>query len=209
MLSSDYYRRRAYVLCRPIFSGSDAQVRKTKKVKELVNKSKNSLEPLLRDIGKARLVEILRSLLENRIFESELRAKVEFPDLFRPSPLRHVQRQASEIDAARSVAEALDEIASQNGEGPGVMYTEVEEPLQEEAPDEEPVIVEDGRGPPVGMFLYMLACLIIVDLRACRTAGRKAAPTREAALALPLIRAVPGPASDSQHSPASSRRMLL
>src|SRR5438105_1726251 len=102
----DANKRRVYVLCRPIFSGINAQVRKLKKVKELVNNSRNSLQPLLRDIGEAKLVRILRYLLEGRIFESELRAKVEFPDLFRPSPFRDVQRQATEIDAARSTAVA-------------------------------------------------------------------------------------------------------
>ena len=107
--------RRVYLLCRPIFSGNNAHIRRHKKIKELLNKSKEPLRPLLEDIGEERLIEIVRSLLECRIFASELRAKVEFPDLFRPSPSRDAQRQASEIDAARSTAEALDEIASRNG----------------------------------------------------------------------------------------------
>lgn len=113
---SNTEKRRVYVLCRPIFSGKNALVRKRKKVKEMVNSSRTSLHPLLNELGEAKLVEALRSLLESRIFESELRARTEFPDLFRPSPSRHAQRQASEINAARSTAEALDEAARQDSE---------------------------------------------------------------------------------------------
>lgn len=134
----DSPRRRVYVLCRPIFSGTNAQVRKLKKVKELVSKSRKSLQPLLREIGEARLIEILRDLLENRIFESELRAKVEFPVLFHPLPFRVTQRQASEIDASRSTAEVLDEIASQDNNGSDVEDIEGESSV-EAVRAEEPV----------------------------------------------------------------------
>lgn len=51
-------------------------------------------------------------LLDNRIFESELRAKEKFPDLFLPSPVRDIQRAESEYHAVQSVAEALGEIKS-------------------------------------------------------------------------------------------------
>jgi hypothetical protein len=87
MAGSTRQRSQIYVTCRPIFSGQNAQVRKTKKIKELI-KGKGSLRPLLRDIGETRLVEILRDLLESRTFESEFCAKKEFPHLFRLSPLR-------------------------------------------------------------------------------------------------------------------------
>jgi hypothetical protein len=129
-------------------------VRKLKKVKELVNNSRKSLKPLLRDDGETRLVETLRHLLESRIFESELRAKVEFPDLFRPSPFRDAQRQVSEIDAARSTAEALDEIVSQDGEELGVEDIENNEP--EEAEEQEELMVEDDTAEPLaGTFLNL------------------------------------------------------
>jgi hypothetical protein len=50
-------KRRVYVLCRPIFSGENARVRKRKKVKEMVNSSRISLHPLLEELGEAKLVE--------------------------------------------------------------------------------------------------------------------------------------------------------
>ncbi|KAI8208702.1 hypothetical protein KHU50_003803 [Colletotrichum sp. SAR 10_65] len=53
----------------------------------------------------------MKQLLENRLFESDLRAKVEFPELFKTSPQQDAQREASEADAAKSVADCLGEIA--------------------------------------------------------------------------------------------------
>ena len=140
-------RRRVYVACRPIFSGHDSRVRRARKVKELVNNSKKSLEPLLRDFGEQTLINILRDLLEDRIFESELRAKVVFPELFRPSPLRDVQRQAVEVKAARSVAKALDEIATQDGQVPGERDAGGDRPKDGIGPEK--LLVKNDRAEPV------------------------------------------------------------
>ncbi|KAL2015269.1 hypothetical protein VTK56DRAFT_5925 [Thermocarpiscus australiensis] len=78
-----------------------------------MDRNRPLLLPLLQDVGEGEVVNILRQLLNKRIFESELPAKVEFPDLFRSSIVRSAQRRASEIDASRSNAQLLDEIASQ------------------------------------------------------------------------------------------------
>ena len=111
-------RRRVYVHCRPIFSGDNALVRKPKSIKTLVDSNRASLQPLLNDKTEQQVMDILRHLLERRIFESEICAKVEFPDLFRPPSLRDTQRQAFEEDAARSTEEVWDSIAScQKGSG--------------------------------------------------------------------------------------------
>ncbi|KAL8325292.1 hypothetical protein RB597_008518 [Gaeumannomyces tritici] len=111
-------RRRVYVQCRPIFSGENARERRGKKIIALVEGS-NSLHPLLREIGKDRVLQILQGLLDKGIFGSEHRAKVEFPDLFPPSPHRDAQRHASELSAARSTAEVLSEISSHSDKGRG------------------------------------------------------------------------------------------
>jgi hypothetical protein len=44
-----------------------------------------------------------------------LKAKTAFPELFQLSPARDVHRTASENNAARSEAEALEEIVSMEG----------------------------------------------------------------------------------------------
>ncbi|KAI1407606.1 hypothetical protein F5Y13DRAFT_125314 [Hypoxylon sp. FL1857] len=105
-------KRRVYLACRVIFAGDKAYLRRPKKVREEIEKRPLALGSLTHDLGIEKVVEILRDLLERRVFESELKAKVEFPELFHSSPDQEVQREASEIDAARSTAEALEEIAS-------------------------------------------------------------------------------------------------
>lgn len=79
---------------------------------------------------------------------------MEFPDLFRPSPFRDVQRQASEIDAARSTTEALDEIASHNGERRAVKDLEDGEP--EAVEQEGQVVADDEPEPPIGTLYDMI-----------------------------------------------------
>lgn len=104
--------RRVYLACRPIFSRETALVRKKKKIRELVEKHRTSLGPLVPEFGVEGLATILKTLLDARIFGSDLRAKQEFPELF-PSPsVRDVQRAESEDHAVQSVAEAIEEIES-------------------------------------------------------------------------------------------------
>ncbi|XXH02984.1 hypothetical protein Hte_009374 [Hypoxylon texense] len=108
-------RRRIYLACRAIFAGDKANLRKPKKVREEIEKRPSVLGPLNRDLSIEKVVEILRDLLERRVFESELKAKIEFPELFFSSPTQDATREKSEIDAlnqAEAAAEAIEEIAS-------------------------------------------------------------------------------------------------
>jgi hypothetical protein len=57
-------------------------------------------------------VDILKALLEFRVFESDIQAKISFPELFQTTPSRGVQRAAFENEAARSEAEALEDLVS-------------------------------------------------------------------------------------------------
>lgn len=133
-------RCRVYIHCRPIFTGVDAQVRKQKRVKELVDASWASLEPLLQGIGQKRVLKILQCLLDGRIFESEACAKLEFPELFLPSSLTDVHREAAEDSAAKSREEILDSISSRHDEG-----LEMDDAPDSE-PDEHSEVVDLGNG---------------------------------------------------------------
>lgn len=108
-----------FLAYRAVFAGNNVHIRKHKKILDNVLAHKSSFGPLIKDFGTDKIVEILRNLLERRIFESELQAKVEFPELFQTSPARDVQRFKSENDAARSEAEALEEmqISEEKGDG--------------------------------------------------------------------------------------------
>ncbi|KAI8295302.1 hypothetical protein K4K59_004743 [Colletotrichum sp. SAR11_240] len=104
-------RQRVYRTCRAIFSGDAALFRKPKKIKETLLHNRGPLKHVFQEFGEVKLADIVKQLLENRLFESDLRAKVEFPELFRTSPQQDAQREASEADAAKSVADCLGEIA--------------------------------------------------------------------------------------------------
>ncbi|KAJ0304287.1 hypothetical protein Brms1b_011326 [Colletotrichum noveboracense] len=104
-------RQRVYRTCRAIFSGDAALFRKPKKIKETLLHNRAPLKHVFQEFGEVKLADIVKQLLESRLFESDLRAKVEFPELFRTSPQQDAQREASEADAAKSIADCLGEIA--------------------------------------------------------------------------------------------------
>jgi len=108
--SSD--KRRVYLACRTVFAGPNAQLRKPKKVRELIEVHRSAFSPLIKDFGLEKVTEIILILLNGRIFQSELKAKIAFPELFRTTPSRDVQRAESENDAVRSEAEALEDLLS-------------------------------------------------------------------------------------------------
>jgi len=112
MVYSSVDGRRIFLAYRTVFTGPHAQIRKSKKVREVIEQHKGSFKPLIRDFGFDKVADIVKTLLDQRVFESELKAKIAFPELFQTSPARDVQRNESENDAARSVAEALEELTS-------------------------------------------------------------------------------------------------
>lgn len=104
-------KRRVFLAYRRLFSEDNARIRKIKRIEELVTKYKDWVPRLLEDLGLKKTVEILKELLQEHIFESGTHAKAAFPELFQVSPVRTVQRAASENEAARSEVEALKAFA--------------------------------------------------------------------------------------------------
>ncbi|OQE07897.1 hypothetical protein PENFLA_c148G08991 [Penicillium flavigenum] len=54
---------------------------------------------------------VAKKLLESRVFDSTLKAKIRFPELFDVSPTRCAEREASEAEAARDEAGTVREIS--------------------------------------------------------------------------------------------------
>ena len=52
-----------------------------------------------------------KTLLEQQIFESTLKAKIRFPEVFEVSPAQSAERAASEQEAARTEADAIQIVA--------------------------------------------------------------------------------------------------
>ena|SRR6187402_3485808 len=110
-------RRRVFLAYRTVFTGPHAQIRKSKKVREVLEQHRQSFQPLILDFGFDKVADIVKALLDQSVFRSELKAKLAFPELFQTSAARDVQRNESENDAARSAAQVLEEltIASEPG----------------------------------------------------------------------------------------------
>ncbi len=103
---------RVYVTYRTVFTGPNTLLWKPKKVREVIEVRQNVFRPLIKDFGLEKVIEIVIILLNGRIFQSELKAQIAFPELFRTTPSRGVQRAESENDAVRFEAEALEDLLS-------------------------------------------------------------------------------------------------
>ena len=126
-------QQRVFLVYRTVFAGPSALIRKAKKVREVVqqHRYKPAFQPIVHDFGFEKVCEIVKLLLEEQIFESALKAKIAFPQLFQISQARDVQHTASEADIARSEAEALEEIASAND-----VDSEFEDEIKEDLRDD-------------------------------------------------------------------------
>lgn len=137
---------RVYCTCRAIFSGNDALLRKKKKVKEALIKNATTVKPLFLSFGEEKTTLMSQHLLKCRVFRSDVTAKVMFPSLFQSTPQQDADREASEADAVRSVANALDEMSQSEGENDDdeldqppeeAVSTPIAEEVSEDAPPAE------------------------------------------------------------------------
>ena len=103
--------QRIFLAYRAIFEGNNAQIRQPKAIMKVVVHHRASTQTLLKSLGEKHIVDTLKSLLDRKVFQSELEPKMAFPDLFTTSLAQDVQHNASEADAAKSEAEALEDVA--------------------------------------------------------------------------------------------------
>jgi hypothetical protein len=101
--------RLVYLALKNTFKGTEAQVRKAKKVRELVLKEQHNADvrELIREHNLDNVCNVAKALLEQQIFESTLRAKLRFPEVFEVSPAQSAERSASEAEAERTTADAI------------------------------------------------------------------------------------------------------
>lgn len=93
--------RVAYLALKNIFKGNNAQARKKKTVSKLItqHEAQESVANLLREHNFDIICNLAVSLLSAEIFESTLKAKVRFPELFDASPTQSAEKEASEAEA--------------------------------------------------------------------------------------------------------------
>ena len=91
-------RLRVYLACQPIFSGENAQLRKGKKVKQLIRENKSPLELTLQTIKEKKMFEFVQSLLDKRVFESDLTARLNSQISSTP---RHIEMLIARLPSLR------------------------------------------------------------------------------------------------------------
>jgi hypothetical protein len=101
--------RLVYLALKGVFKGADAQIRKAKKVHELVQRHQHEddIINLLKEHNIENLCSVAKILLEQQIFESTLKAQIRFPEVFEVSPSQSAERAISASEAAKTEADAI------------------------------------------------------------------------------------------------------
>ena len=102
--------RLVYLHCSSIFSGANLQVRRAKKITQLLEKHGTAIETLTREFTVPAIAAVAKELLEEQVFESLPRARLRYPELFQSSETREAERAASESEAVKVEAEAALEV---------------------------------------------------------------------------------------------------
>ena len=113
--------RLVYLALKDSLKGADAQIRKAKKVREVVQKVQYNVDvrDLIQEHNLDNVCNVAKALLEQQIFESTLRAKICFPEVYEISPGQSAERSASEAEAARLEADAINSASGdQNNDAP-------------------------------------------------------------------------------------------
>ena len=116
MVSKAERRRRIFLTARTIFTGPNSRIRDRKTISAVVAQHEDHFKQCNAAFAKNIVVDVINSLLEHGVFESELKAKLSFPELYQVSALRSLQHDASEKNAAKSEAEAIETLSQQDSD---------------------------------------------------------------------------------------------
>lgn len=138
-------RRLVYLHCSSIFKGTNTRIRKLKKIIQLLSQHENSLKILTNEFTLDAIAAVARWLLDERIFESQARARIHFPELFQPSETQEAEREAAEAEVARIEAETAQETVVTSDEDWGSEIAGITSGQdQQPATDAHPETVEQG-----------------------------------------------------------------
>ena len=101
--------RLVYSHCSFIFTGTNAEVRKLKKVKNILLLNKASIREFLDEFGLENVSVVAKKLLKERVFQSLRRAQHRFPDLFQRSDAGEVDGTVPEAEVVSPEIEAAYE----------------------------------------------------------------------------------------------------
>lgn len=127
-----YDKEKVYLAYRALFSAENAQLRKEKTIKRLVEQHKLGSEAFIKGLGGvASVVAILRPLLKAKVFSSETQAKKTFPSLFRTSAEQDERHSMAEASTAKMEAEALVNVERIDQENQGESFNGVNDALDD------------------------------------------------------------------------------
>jgi len=119
--------RLVYLALKNVFKGNDAQVRNSKTIRKIIQKQQKDInfKTLVHAHNIDNICNVAKSLLEQQIFESTLKAKIRFPEVFEVSPAQSAERATSEA-GARTEADAIKGVAE--GHDGALALTDTDEP---------------------------------------------------------------------------------
>lgn len=105
--------RLVYLALKNIFKGGNANLRRLKRIRELVLSHQNNgdVRSLIEEHNVDNVAQTAKLLLEDGIFASTMQARIRFPEVFQVSPAQSAERSASEVEAAKSEADAIKHAA--------------------------------------------------------------------------------------------------
>jgi hypothetical protein len=103
--------RVVYLTLKNVFMGNVAEMRKLATIRKVIQKERrqSEVESLVSAHGLETICITARRLLLEGIFESTMRAKIRFPEVFDVSPTQSAEREASEAEAVRCEATAISQ----------------------------------------------------------------------------------------------------
>ena len=103
-------RRKVFLEVRSVWGEESGQVRDRSQVSQFVARHKSRLEQVIRESNEASVIDTVFNFVREGILDSELRAKLTFPELFHPSPELHKNSLENDLDGQ------LQDIAVRRGE---------------------------------------------------------------------------------------------
>jgi hypothetical protein len=104
--------RLVYLAFKGVLQSQDVHIRQEKKIRTIIQRQQNhaGIQHLIQEYGIDSLCQTAKALFRDQIFESTLKAKIRFPEVFEVSPGQTAERAVSEKEAARHEDAAIQNV---------------------------------------------------------------------------------------------------
>ncbi|KAI9717338.1 MAG: hypothetical protein M1828_007226, partial [Chrysothrix sp. TS-e1954] len=126
-MTKEQRRRKVFLVGQSIFPSDPGFVRDRSAISKIVAQNRHRFAEVLQGSNESSLVDTILTLFKQGIFESELKARSHFSELFKPPQERSLQHEMSEQEAIQSKTEAPRQLANN---GPMLAPPEKQEPAR-------------------------------------------------------------------------------